>query len=115
MRTKIVQVKPMHSVEDVRSCAAALVRREEYRVCSRMLAYENIGSMVGVSGMWLRRFIKKYADSTPSWPVGCNIVALYGQLCGLIETDADRRNNNAAASSNSEMDQGLAERAPGEE
>lgn len=95
--------------EEVRIAATELVRREEYRVGSRMLAYENVGAMVGASGAWIRKFVKGYAEVGISFPVGMNIIASYRRVCERIEADADRRlgNARAATTSNSEMDQSL--------
>lgn len=84
------------TVDEARRRAGALVDREEYRVRSRMLAYENVGQMIGKSGMWVRRFVNGYADVVPSFPVGMNIIALYEKICLRIERDTDRRNANAA-------------------
>jgi hypothetical protein len=112
-RTKNVRNRIASSVvslaEEVRSAATELVRREEYRVGSRMLAYENVGAMIGASGAWVRKFVKGYAEVGISFPVGMNIIALYERLCERIEADAERRlgNARAASASNSEMDQSL--------
>lgn len=84
------------TVDEARRRASALVDREEYRVRSRMLAYENVGQLIGKSGMWVRRFVNGYADVTPSFPVGMSIISLYENICLRIERDTDRRNANAA-------------------
>ena len=84
------------TVDEARRRASALVDREEYRVRSRMVAYENVGQLIGKSGMWVRRFVNGYADVTPSFPVGMSIIALYDKICLRIERDTDRRNANAA-------------------
>jgi hypothetical protein len=112
-RTKNVRNRIASSVvslaEEVRSAAAELVRREEYRVGSRMLAYENVGAMVGASGAWVRKFVKGYAEVGISFPVGMNIIVLYERVCERIEADAERRLGNARAvdQGHSEMDQSL--------
>jgi hypothetical protein len=117
VRTKNVRNRIASSVvslaEEVRGAAAELVRREEYRVGSRMLAYENVGAMVGASGAWVRKFVKGYAEVGISFPVGMNIIASYRRVCERIEADADRRlgNARAATASNSKVDQGLDSRA----
>ena len=41
-------------MEQTRLKAEELVRGEEYRVGSRMLAYDNVGPMIGASGAWVR-------------------------------------------------------------
>jgi hypothetical protein len=103
--------------EQARFRASALVDREHSRVRSRMVAYENIGRMIGASGHWVRRFVNGYAEAAPSFPVGMNIMALYDQLCARIEADADKRleRANAATKSNQEMAAGLVARTKGEE
>jgi hypothetical protein len=95
--------------EEVRIAATELVRREEYRIGSRMLAYENVGAMVGASGAWVRKFVKGYAEVGISFPVGMNIIALYERLCERIEADAERRLGNARAADQGhrQMDQSL--------
>jgi hypothetical protein len=67
------------------------VDTEEYRVKSRMLAYERVGQMVGMSGSWIRKFIKQYDGVGLDYVVGMNIRASYERLCERIERDADRR------------------------
>jgi hypothetical protein len=103
--------------EEARVGAAALVRREEYRVGSRMLAYHNVGAMIGASGAWVRKFVKGYAEVGISFPVGMNIITLYQRLCERIEADAERRleRANAADQSDREVDQSLACRVPVQE
>lgn len=89
MLSKIDKVQaPMSGtalIADVRSAALALVRREEYRVGSRMIAYENVAAAVGMSGSWLRQFIGNSDKVSLSFAVGMNIVFLYERLCSRIE------------------------------
>lgn len=91
MRSVISQNRSMSRAASVlrviRQMAAVLVDREQYRVKSRMLAYENTGSMVGTSGFWMRRFVNGDDDARLSFPVGLNILAMYERLCDRIETD----------------------------
>jgi hypothetical protein len=64
-------------VDQVRRAASALVDREERRLCSRMLAYEVVGQMVGASPMWVRRFVNEYEYGALNYVVGCNILLLH--------------------------------------
>lgn len=80
------------ATKDVREAAQYLVAQEEYRLQSRMLAYKAVGSKVGTSTMWVRRFVRGYEGSRLNWAVGERILALrnaYENLCARVE-----ENNN---------------------
>jgi hypothetical protein len=95
--------------EEARAKALALVRREERLTYSRMLAYHNVGSMIGASASWVRKFVKGYEETSPSLPVGMNIITMYCRLCERIEEAAARLENHATSESAGQADQGVAE------
>lgn len=59
-----------------RQAASALVDRQERNTGSRMAAYENVGSMIGASGSWVRRFVGG-GEAGLSFPVGLNILSVF--------------------------------------
>ena len=71
-----------------------LVRRQRYHTGSLMVAYNDVGAMVGVSGSWLRQFIGRAPHISLKYIVGRNIEA-YARLCETIELDAKRREDAA--------------------
>jgi hypothetical protein len=73
-----------------RNAAAALVEREERRTGSLMTAYEIVGSTIGKSSTWVRRFIGSSPDAKFD-PVGFNILAQYDRLCVRVEDDNAQR------------------------
>ncbi len=87
------------ALSEVRSKAFALVSKAETATGSRMLAYEQVGQTVGASGMWVRRFIKKYEGVGLDWVVGQNIIARYAAICNRVESnnEALRRDIQDAA------------------
>lgn len=71
-----------------RSAAAALVDREVQKTGSRMVAYEIVAQMVGVSSSWLRKYLAKREEAKePGVTVGFNIIRQYECLCLRIEED----------------------------
>ena len=114
MQTKNVRDQSMSNSASLalqaRTAATALVRREEYRVQSRMLAYENVGQMVGRSGSWIRQFVKGYVEACPSTTVWMNIIEMYQRVCLRIEQDAERLETHATDKGDHQVGQGL----PGE-
>jgi len=108
--TKIVRECTMTAVatKDVREAAQYLVAQEEYRLQSRMLAYKAVGSKVGTSTMWVRRFVRGYEGSRLNWAVGERILALrnaYENLCARVEDNNEhlrREILNAATESNND-------------
>jgi len=76
-------------VSVLRRIAAVLVEREQARVGSRMVAYENIGAQIGASGWWVRSLVKGYDDERTdiSFSPAFNLWALYERLCDRIELD----------------------------
>jgi hypothetical protein len=73
-----------------RAMAKALVRNEERRTGSRMLAYETAARLIGTSTSWVRKFVGDHGSKEPSLSVGLRIVALYDRLIESIEADAER-------------------------
>ena len=90
-------------VEQARLNTAELVRWEEYQSGSRMLAYDAVGTKIGASGSWVRKFVKGYGTGI-SLSVGMKIVAAYRDMCARIEADAKRRMERARAISQSGYD-----------
>jgi hypothetical protein len=89
-----------------RSAAAELVAREERNTGSRMVAYENVASMVGASSAWIRKFIGRSPDVRPDLIIGLNLLSLhsgfdipklYSRLCERVEKAAATECSRAAA------------------
>lgn len=76
------------AVEHVRMLAKELVRREAYRVGSKSIAYQNVGSDIGgVSGYWIKKFVRGYAEAgEPTLSVAVGIIAAYSRICERLET-----------------------------
>ena len=73
-----------------RAMASELVEREERRSGSRMIAYRDVGSAVGASASWIRKFVAGSAEAKePRWSVGLQIIAAYDRLCSRIEQEAE--------------------------
>lgn len=70
-----------------RSAAATMVQRRERDSGSRMVVYEQVASMIGVSSSWLRKFIGRSPDAKPSLVTGFNILALYDRMCARVESE----------------------------
>lgn len=83
-------------MRDARVKAAAMVSTEEARTGSRMVAYENVGQMVGATGEWIRHFVKGYRG-VPNFIVGYNIIEQYSRLCERVENNANNRREQADA------------------
>lgn len=75
----------------VRSIAGEWVDCEERRTGSRMVAYRNVGSMVGASAEWMRKFLRGDEAKTPDWIVGWNILDTYERLINRVEQDNDNK------------------------
>lgn len=84
------------AVADVRRAAKILVERDEIRSQSRMVAYDRVGSTVGASGMWVRRFVKGYEGAGLTFAVAQNILAFYESLCTRVENNNERLRRHAA-------------------
>ena len=72
-----------------RNAAAMVVQRRERDSGSRMVAYEQVAAMVGVSSDWLRKFIAKSSDATPNLVAGLNILAAYDRMCARFDKEAE--------------------------
>ena len=111
---KIGKDQSMSAVEmmdGARTRVAALVEREWRATGSRMVACENVGAMIGRSESWIRKLIGRTLDTKrPDAVALSNIYAVYSRLCERIETDAQRRENNAAPARNQTVDQGMVAR-----
>lgn len=92
------------AVSDVHRCTKVLVEREWIRSQSKMVAYDRVGSQIGASGMWVRRFVKGYGGAGLTHIIAQNIIARYREICSSIERGNEKmRAENAAHQSNSGM------------
>lgn len=90
MGPKFGKKSPMNVAGLSRSAAQALIEREERRVGSRMVAYENVAQTVGASAEWLRKFIgPNYDAKEPKMTLGFNIMTVYRRVCERVEQAAD--------------------------
>lgn len=80
-----------------RNAAATMVQRHERSAGSRMVAYEQVASMVGVSSSWLRKFVGRNPDAKPSLVTGFNILALYDRMCLRVESEIANERAKLAA------------------
>lgn len=86
-----------HIVERARHAAVYLVEREQRAAGSRMAAYDRVGSMIGASGGWLRKFIGRSHEVRPDLVVGFNLLELYDRVCARVEQAAENERTRAAA------------------
>jgi hypothetical protein len=77
------------SVDQARSLSAALVERAERATRSRMAAYEQVASMVGVSSSWLRKLIGRQPGLSIEAHEFLNIAEAYRSICRRIEAEAE--------------------------
>lgn len=99
-KTKPVLEKTMlaFALDETRGCVRELVRKAEYQTGSRMVAYERVGHMVGMSGMWVRKLIHGYGDVRLLHVTAMNIQEAYGRICERVEQKAENeRLKNALA------------------
>lgn len=96
MRTKLMS-DAAQIVDRARFAAVELVRREERSTGSRMTAYDRVGSMIGASPGWLRKFIGRNPDVRPDLVVGWNLLAFYDRVCTRVEQAAENERSRAAA------------------
>lgn len=73
-----------------RAMAKALVRHEERRTGSRMLAYDAAARLIGTSSSWMRKFVSDHGSKEPSLSIGLRIMGHYNRLIERIEADAER-------------------------
>lgn len=97
VRTKIKMTDATQIVDRARFAAVELVRLEERLTGSRMAAYDRVGSMVGASAGWVRKFIGRNPDVRPDLVVGWNLLAFYDRVCTRVEQAADNERSRAAA------------------
>lgn len=97
MRTKIKMSDAAHIIDQARFCAVELVRRNERETGSRMVAYERVGSMIGASSGWLRKFIGRSPDVRPDLIVGFNLLQIYDRVCTRVEQASENERSRAAA------------------
>jgi hypothetical protein len=97
LRTKSQIPNAAHIVDQARFAAVELVRREQRSTGSRMAAYDRVGSMIGASAGWLRKFIGRCPDVSPDLVVGFNLLQIYDRVCTRVEQAADNERSRAAA------------------
>lgn len=100
MGTKVERNRMNVAVADVRKCTKILVEREWINTRSRMVAYDRVGSQVGASGAWIRRFVNGYEGAGLSWIVGQNIIAMYDQACSRVENNNENIRRDIAHETN---------------
>jgi hypothetical protein len=90
---------------------AELVKHQENATGSRMLGYQDVGSMIGRSPSWVEKLIGRRLDTKrPDAVALMNIYAVYSRICERIEDAAEKREQHAAGESNHPIDQGVAEK-----
>lgn len=71
-----------------RSALGLLVEREERRVGSRDVAFENVAQIVGSSSSWVKKFIGRSDEvKEPRMTLFLNIRAAYEHLCNRVEQE----------------------------
>jgi hypothetical protein len=73
------------AIQSIRAVAEKTVRKLEPETGSRMLAYEKVAAVIGVSASWLQKFIKTEGTPEPRWSVGCALVSYYDGLCARVD------------------------------
>lgn len=89
MVTKNGKSTPMNVAEISRSATIALVRREERNTGSRMVAYDRVSQMVGMSSEWVRAFAAGRLKE-PGLTVGFNLMMIYRNVCERVEKAAEQ-------------------------
>lgn len=85
-RKKAMSTAALNSL--TRNALTELVSKEEKRVGSRMLAYENIARTIGSSASWVRKFISNSEEvKEPRLTLFQNIRASYENLCSRVEEE----------------------------
>lgn len=97
MRSNNKMTDATQIIDRARFAAVELVRREERLTGSRMVAYDRVGSMVGASAGWVRKFIGRSHEVRPDLVVGWNLIAFYDRVCARVEQAADNERSRAAA------------------
>lgn len=108
---------PMNVAEVSRSATIALVRREQRNTGSRMVAYERVSQMIGMSSEWVRAFTAGRLKE-PGLTVGFNLMMIYRNVCERVEQAAEqeriiREQIDAALASIGVMVEGAAAQASG--
>ena len=78
------------AVLDIRQKAKDLVDRAENRTRSRMVAYEDVASSIGMSSGWVRGFVANDPRYTIKLVIALNITALYERTCNRVESNSER-------------------------
>lgn len=89
MVTKNGKSTPMNVAEISRSATIALVRREERNTGSRMVAYDRVSQMIGMSSEWVRAFAAGRLKE-PGLTVGFNLMMIYRNVCECVEQAAEQ-------------------------
>lgn len=71
-----------------RSALFLLVKKEEHRVGSRDVAFENVARLVGTSSSWIKKFIGRSGEvKEPRMTLFLNIRFAYEALCNRVEQE----------------------------
>ena len=95
-----------------------MVDKEARRVGSRMVAYENIGRVVGASSSWVKKYLADTGEvSEPRITLFSNIRAAYDNICARIEADnrADEARWQSLRGSLNEVTSGFGEESSGQD
>jgi hypothetical protein len=74
-------------VERVRVIAERAVTKIEPSCRSRMLAYQKVAAVIGVSASWLRKFITVEGTPEPRFSVGVALIRYYHDVCNGIDAE----------------------------
>lgn len=77
-------------VEIMRGIVKNTVNKLEPLYGSRMVAYEKVAAVVGVSASWVRKFITVDGTPEPRWSVGYRLAKYYKALCDDLDRKAER-------------------------
>src|SRR4051794_73932 len=81
--------KVRDDIEGLKQIAGAIVKKLEPVCGSRMLAYEEIATAIGLSASWVRKFITVDGTPEPRWSVGCALRRYYEDVCDELDRKAD--------------------------
>jgi hypothetical protein len=74
-------------VERVRVIAERAVTKVEPSCRSRMLAYQKVAAVIGVSASWLRKFVTVEGTPEPRFSVGVALIRYYDEVCSGLDAE----------------------------
>ena len=80
----------------IRNLATLTVAKLEPVYGSKMLAYEKVASVIGVSASWVRKFVTVPGTPEPRWSVGFALVVYYRSLCDRVDVQVNRQRREIA-------------------